>query len=376
MNITGIICEYNPFHNGHALHIAAAREATGAACIICAMSGGWTQRGEPAIADKWTRARSALMAGADLVIELPTAWALRAAGDFARGGVGLLNALGVCTYLCFGSELPIEALREALERGEDTKAVRLALARGRSYPRAVAAHEAAALPNATLGIEYLRSLAECQSPMLPVAIRREVPHDAAEAGEVTSASRIRAGIGAGEDMSAAMPGEANALLIEALRGQGGPAGWESLTPIVLRTLRGARPEALRGLHGVNEGLENRILRCARAARSVGGLFDAVKCKRYTHARIRRAVAHAVLGISPEVCAIPPGYARVLGFRRGAEGLLRRVEGAASIPLITKLPAQIDDPMLAADIAAQELWALACPRPLPAGMDYTHPIAIV
>ena len=373
MKTVGIICEYNPFHNGHRLHMEEARRATGAEYVICAMSGSWMQRGEPAIADKWTRTRAALGHGADVVLELPTAWAVRAAGDFAAGGVALLYGLGVCTHLSFGSELPLAALERELGMEEDADAVRQALSSGQSYPRAVSGNRPVFPPNAVLGVEYLRALRALNSDMVPIAIQRNVPHDTGTLAEVTSASRIRRGIAAGEDVSFALP---DGALQEALTAQGGSANWERLAPLVLHRLRNALPEELRQAYGVSEGMEHRILRAAESAASVMELFDTIKCKRYTHARIRRAIAHILLGISEETRTQTPSYARVLGFNKASAPLLREIERRADFPLITKVPREIGDPLLVTDVFAQELWTLSCPIPMKKGMDYVHPIVIV
>ncbi len=379
MNITAIICEYNPFHNGHALHLREARQKTAARYVVCAMSGSFTQRGEPAIVDKWTRARAALSAGADVVIELPALWALRAAPDFARGAVSLLGRLGVCTHLSFGSELALEALEDELGGGEDSDAIHAALARGESYPRAVYAaspRDALRLPNAMLGVEYLRALKACHSNMQPLAVARTAPHDGEEMGAFASASAIRDATRRGMDVAGSMPGFAHAPYLAALARQGGPAGWERLAPLALDRLRNLRPEALAGAYALGEGLENRMIKAAHSAGSIQELLGAVKCKRYTHARIGRALAHIVLEVSPSLLPTPPTYARVLGFRKESVELLGMINRASSLPLVTKLPAQIEDPMLALDVRAQELWALCCPRAQRAGMDRSHSISMI
>ena len=142
MQVCGVICEYNPFHSGHALHLARAREITGADYIVCVMSGAITQRGMFARHDKWSRARAAVLGGADLVLELPARFACAPAPEFARGGVSLLASLGVITHLSFGCEaqaLPhlsaaASALRE--ESPVFSSALREGLDRGLSYPHA------------------------------------------------------------------------------------------------------------------------------------------------------------------------------------------------------------------------------------------------
>jgi predicted nucleotidyltransferase len=373
LTIAAVICEYNPFHNGHALHLQAARERTNARYVVCAMSGSWVQRGEPAIVDKWTRARMALAHGADLVLELPAAWAVRAAPDFALGAVSLLDSLGVCTHLCFGSELPPEDLRAALAQDEDAAAVRDALAAGRSYPRAVSQGESTRLPNATLALEYLRALEALSSGMQPVAIRRDAPHDAPGIRPLSSATAIRDATRAGHSIEQAMPGDAHALYREALTRQGGGATWENLSRPLLDRLRTAQDGQLSATYGLSEGLDNRLIKASITARSVQELLTAVKTKRYTLARLRRGIAHILLDPPQQCLDKLPAYARVLGFRKDAEGLLRAIDRQGRVPLVTKLPRTLDDEQLSLDLRAQDLWALACPLPQRAHMDYARSI---
>lgn len=184
MRVCAVICEYNPFHLGHAYHLRAAREASGADYVLCLMSGALTQRGAFARHDKWLRARAALENGADLVLELPTRFACAPAPDFASGGVALLSALGVATHLSFGCEasaLPLLSAAAAFFKAESpafSAALRARLADGLPYPRAraLAAEQAAGLPaallaqpNAALALEYLQAL---PPEIAPVPVER------------------------------------------------------------------------------------------------------------------------------------------------------------------------------------------------------------
>ena len=143
METAGIVAEYNPFHSGHAWHIAETRRRLGGeAAILCVMSGHWVQRGECALADKWSRAAAALSGGADLVLELPTPWAMASAEAFARGAVGLLAATGVADVLSFGSEdgdlSPLQTAATALDAPDYSQKLKAALDRGLSFPAALA----------------------------------------------------------------------------------------------------------------------------------------------------------------------------------------------------------------------------------------------
>ena len=203
MATAGIVAEYNPFHRGHAWHIARTRRTLGAdTAVICVMSGHWVQRGECALTDKWSRAALALSDGADLVLELPTPWAMASAESFARGAVGLLAATGVVDVLSFGSETgelaPLRAAAAALDGPDYPERLRAGLARGLSFPAARQAAVGAyclASPNDNLGVEYLRAL---PSGMEALTIpRRGAAHDGPAAGGFASASELRTLLRAG-----------------------------------------------------------------------------------------------------------------------------------------------------------------------------------
>ena len=180
METVGIVAEYDPFHRGHAWHIAETRRLLGGGAVVCVMSGHWVQRGACAVTDKWTRAAAALMGGADLVLELPTPWAMASAEPFARGAVALLHATGVVDALSFGSEAgklaPLEGAAAALDAPDYPERLRAALARGLSFPaaRQEAAGGAPCLstPNNNLGVEYLRALRARDSPIWPTTVPR------------------------------------------------------------------------------------------------------------------------------------------------------------------------------------------------------------
>ena len=186
MQIVGIVAEYNPFHTGHAYQIARSRRALGDAAVVAVMSGCWVQQGGCAIADKWLRARLALMGGADLVLELPTVWATASAESFARGAVSLLDACGVVDALSFGSECgEVEPLQE-VAACLDGEPYRAQLARLLDGGMAFAAARQGAVqevlgcqaqllstPNNNLGVEYLRALNALDSSITPMTVRRQ-----------------------------------------------------------------------------------------------------------------------------------------------------------------------------------------------------------
>ena len=203
MATAGIVAEYNPFHWGHAWHIARTRRTLGAdTAVVCVMSGHWVQRGECALTDKWSRAALALSGGADLVLELPTPWAMASAEAFARGAVGLLAATGVVDVLSFGSETgelaPLRAAAAALDGPDYPERLRAGLTRGLSFPaarQAAVGADCLASPNDNLGVEYLRALPPGMEALtIP---RRGAAHDGPAAGGFASASELRALLRAG-----------------------------------------------------------------------------------------------------------------------------------------------------------------------------------
>jgi len=395
MRVTGVICEYNPFHKGHALHLRRARALSGAAYVVCVMSGSVTQRGAFARHDKWSRARMALEHGADLVIELPARFACAPAPEFAKGGVRLLSSLGVVTHLSFGCESDVLPLLPAALAAFDENnpvfadALRAGLDEGLPYPkaRALAAQEASGIdsladliakPNAALALEYLRALPEHITPV-PVAREGAGYHDATLA-DLSSATAIRRAIGENrlDEALAAVP---DARLLGDCESRGDTHEEEALTQALLYLLRTTSPEALARICGMDEGLEHRFAAAARTAQTREELLALVKTKRYTHARLSRAASNALLGVTKEFARenTAPSYARILGFRKDAAPLLRAVKERAAIPLITKAADfNPGDPLFALDVRAQDLWSLGCKNPQlrKSGRDFTTPPAIL
>ncbi len=185
MNICGIVCEFNPFHNGHRYLIDECRRAFGAeSAVVCVMSGDFVQRGENALFLKHDRARAAVAGGADLVLELPLPWCMAPAETFARGAVGLLGATGIVTRLCFGSEsgdLPmLRSTARILLRPETDERIRRELETGCAYAAARqraleamgGAGAALTQPNDILAVEYLKALELQALPLEPFAVAR------------------------------------------------------------------------------------------------------------------------------------------------------------------------------------------------------------
>lgn len=393
MRAVGIICEYNPFHKGHALHIARAKEQAKADYVVCAMSGSVTQRGTFARHDKWTRARAALLSGADLVVELPARFACASAQEFAAGGVSLLASLGIITHLSFGCEPEALTLLLAAhsvlhdETPQFSSALREGLDAGLSYPRARAQaaarvcpglDAALSLPNAALALEYLQALPDS---IVPVPIAREGSgyHDPALTA-LSSATAIRAALTRGE-FTAAMAAIPCPDPFEQAETAGDVHEEDALSQALLYRLRTMSECELAAIAGMDEGLHNRFLCAARLAASRTELIEHVKCKRYTWARLSRLCACTLLGVTQELAQDHPAaeYARILGFRREAAPLMKALRENVSVPLISKA-ADFDrqNPLFSLDVRAQDLWSLGCASPdlRACGRDFTTSPVIV
>ncbi len=382
MTAAGIIAEYNPFHLGHAWHIRQTRAALGEDLpVVCVMSGHWTQGADCAIVPKWLRASLALQGGADLVLELPTPWAMSSAESFARGGVALLHATGVVEYLSFGSESgtlePLLQAVEALESPQYTQRLRQGLEQGLSFPAArqmATQSPCLSSPNNNLGVEYLRALAALHSSMKPFTIpRRGVEHHAQEAAEgFASATYIRRLLRSNQQK------QAEGLLPPGTTGQLEQVSslyhGERAILATLRTMTAADWAALPD-SGSSEGLPDRLREAARQALTLDGFYALAKTKRYTHARLRRLALSAFLGITLADRPPLPPYIRVLGFNRRGQELLKQMKHTCSLPILTK-PAHakaLDGParrLFEGECRYTDLYGLCFPAPLPCGLEWT------
>lgn len=390
MAVAGIIAEFNPLHNGHAYLLSEAKKIA-ADGVVVVQSGNFTQRGEPAVLEKHRRAEAAILCGADLVLELPLAFSVSGAQTFARGGISVLHALGLVDMLLFGSECgEIAKLQMAADAVADSvveMAVRDRMQMGLPFAaareqavRAVYGEEAASLlqtPNNILGVEYLRALRDLRAEITPQTISRVgVPHDAAEVTDAfASGSALRKRIEAKEDVTAFLPPpSAKILQSEIIKGFA-PAQYAKLDVAVLAFLRKATADDFRDVPDVSEGIENRILDAARTARSLIEVFDNAKTKRYSHARIRRIVLCAFLGIQRSDTE-KISYLRVLGFSERGKVLLRAARETARLPIVMRAS---DAEYLsvsarrcfALECRATDIYNLALPEIRPCGTEMTE-----
>lgn len=389
MKITGIIAEYNPFHRGHAYHIQKAREM-GATHIVVVMSGNFTQRGEPALLPKAVRTRAALAGGADLVVELPTPWAMATAERFVMGGVSILHGMGCVDNLCFGSECDDIGTLAAIAAYTATdiykEKLRAALDSGISYPSAVAAAMdnpafAAVLdnPNDTLGVEYCRALQTLHSPITPQTVLRVgAAHDGSTVGEMASAKIIREGLREGKDITPYIPTETLPIVKQAI--QNGHCLTDTVTAdkIILSHLRLYTKEQLAYLPAVSEGLENRLYTALRECSTLQQALEQTKTRRYTAARLRRIVTAAYIGLHRETEQQTPPYIRILGVGKNGADILKKMKDTATLPLFsdaTQPPADaLSKEIFATECKACDLYGSLLSTPLPCGREFTSGVA--
>ena len=380
MNVCGIICEYNPFHNGHKYHIRQTREKFGATHIVGIMSGNFTQRGDVAIVDKYKRTETALKNGVDLVIELPVAFSLSSAEQFAQGAVFLLNSLGCVNMLSFGSECGnMGQLKEAAGAvcfARESDELTNYMKNGMSYPAALQKAidkfytedvvETLAVPNNTLAVEYLKALDEFASPIKPVTIKRKsAGHDSESSAdpEIASASQIRRLLQAGEDISAFVPNCDFSNI----------ASLTNLETAILSKLRYMTKKEIEKTPNVLTGLDNRIYKAVRVSTNLNELLFLIKTKRYTLSRIRRIVLSAYLGITKNDLKNNPSYVRILGMNSRGKEILAAAE--CKLPIDTSL-AQLakksDAAMKQAKLEERcdNQFALALEKRQVCGLDYT------
>jgi len=400
MRVCGIVAEYNPLHSGHRWHIAETRQRVGVDCaIVCCMSGNWVQRGEAALLPKHQRARAALMSGADVVLELPTPYALLSAEGFAKSAVHILLNLGVVTDLSFGAETDdIDALTGIAHTLLEHRTVQETLAQlktGISYAAAreralfAAIEEQAELirsPNNILAIEYLKALIRSDSAVTAHAIPRlGAGHDSGEAtGGTASASHIRAMLRTGatvRDVAPWMPESSASLLLESLESGTALVDLERLETAMLSALWRLSPEELARLGDIAEGLEHRLHAAIREGRSLQDTVRAARTRRYPEARIRRLLLRAFLGITAGETELPPPYARVLGMSDRGRQVLRAASKETGLPILTK-PAHVRGlsprarALFEREVIRTDLWQLALPawKDSPRGGEWRTPCA--
>ena len=353
--VVGIVAEYNPFHKGHLLHIRRARELCGAQAAVAVLSSDFVQRGEPALADKWTRAEAALACGADLVLELPVLFSAHNAGVFANGAVDILAASRAVSHLSFGAETP-DCLTDSiidmiLEEPEAFKqSLKKHLAEGFSYVEARARAADEIIPgsghvlagsNNTLALAYMARVKKKNYALAPLPVKRAgAAYNSDELEEISSATAIRRALREGRDGEAfdAVPEESARVLKSALDDGrlciDHGIWWKLLRAVLLR----ASPDEIRGFAEISEGIEYRMREAALSARSFDEWTDACTSRRYPAGRIRRAAVHAALGFghwfNRAAQRLGPPYIRPLAMNETGRALLHEMKKNAALPIVT------------------------------------------
>lgn len=403
-NVLGIICEYNPFHNGHLLHLNESKKACNADFTIAVMSGNFTQRGDVALFDKWTRAEMALKNGIDLVIELPVVYATSSAENFADGAIKILNSLGIVDYISFGSESgDIHLLNTVAsilynEPKELSNLINMQLKSGLSYPKArelaISTYfrgskkytEALENPNNILAIEYLKSLKKHKSTIIPITFKRSYSeyNSTSSRNGIASATAIRQLLKNNKKIHRLVPFETYEIIENKLDTKDFLKDLSIFEKEIIFNLRRMSLEEISKLQDVTEGLENKIKYAANNFTTLDELIENVKSKRFTRTRIQRILIYSLLGITKKDInlskrAIP--YIRVLGFNKHGKKIISAI--AANNPkarIIISLKRFLDSnpdnasrQFLSKDVLATNIYTLGLKENPVANLDYTHKI---
>lgn len=335
MQLCGIICEFNPFHNGHKYLISQAKKQTDSK-IVCLMSGDFVQRGEPAFQEKYVRAKNAILCGADAVLELPTIYASSNAENFAFGAVKTLDSLGV-TYLAFGVEKSsLEILKQIseikfknsesfqncfkneIENGINyNTALKRAIAKEINYENIT---EILEKPNNILAIEYLTAIKKFDSKIIPIAIERTDNgyNSNLESGSYLSASGIREKLLGGGDISPFIPKETS---IEEYFNE---THKNCLDTLAIFKLRNTPPKELEKYYDYSEGIEYRIKKFAEQASSLDELTELVSTPRYRTARVKKLLLYPILGVTKKAVELSKkskAVSKVLAINKDSKEIL-------------------------------------------------------
>ena len=381
---TGIIAEYNPLHTGHQYHIDQAVSLSGANRIIAVISGPFTQRGDPALLSPQARAEMALLAGADMVFEIPVLFSVNDANRFAAGGVALLTQLG-CTHIAFGCETDDLSLfiraSELIQKPTSLfqSDLHTSLAQGCSYAKALGTAlqnafqtDAFTRPNNILSICYLNAIKALNSPLIPVPIKRLGDyHEKTLPGEgfYPSATAVRHAILRRDWQQVCTMTTAAAYQIirreEGLRRIHEPNGLDNAMRAFLLA---ATRESLQSLPGSEEGLDALILKHRDHALTRAAIVTAMKSKRYTYTRLNRLITYMMLSINKEMFYDKPFYTRLLGLWSKSSQWIKEIKGSSLITIIEKA-ADYDKTTssFSADIRAYDLWALGAGLPFGEGL---------
>ncbi len=360
MRSVGIICEYNPFHNGHLFHLEQIKKQFPDHRIVLVMSGNFTQRGDVSIINKWDKTEIALFYGVDLVVELPFVFTVQSADIFARASISILDMLKV-EYLVFGSECNkieklVECAKIQLENKKYNKLVKQYLEDGINYPTALskALYELSGNrikePNDILGMTYIREILRIGSAIKPISIPRQNHYNSLELeGPISSATSIRHALQEGQYILDYVPTETLKYLIT--------PHFTSDYFALLKYKILSDFEYLDRYQTVDEGIENRIRKFIVSSKTLDELILKMKTKRYTYNKLARMFTHILCNTTKEEMMQfqKIEYIRILGFNKKGRELLKEIKDQVPVPIITNF-SSIKNPMLDMEFRATCVYA--------------------
>lgn len=405
-NVLGIISEYNPFHNGHLHHLIESKKLTNSEYTIAVMSGNFTQRGDVSIVDKWAKTKMAIDNGIDLVIELPTLYAISSAENFATGAIKILDSLGIVDFVSFGSECDdISVLNDIAnvlysEPSEYKTLLSHELSKGESFPKA---REKALMmylndvrrfanvisgSNNILAIEYLKALKRQKSNIQPIAIKRQgstynddtIPQNSRFAS-ATALRNMCQSIDI-SDLQRFMPESSYNILNDSIQNGNIVKNLSDFDKIIIYTLRKMSTAEIADLPDVSEGLEFALKNAASSCNTTVELLSSIGTKRYTKTRLQRILLYAVLGITKKDMQISINtkpYIRILGFNDKGRDLISEIsKHNPKLELVSSVKKFMDKSsnknlkmMMEKDIWATNVYTLGFEYDSKGNLDYTH-----
>lgn len=407
--VLGIVAEYNPFHNGHLYHLEQAKKITGSNYTVAIISGNFTQRGSTSLFDKWSKAKTALQCGVDLVIELPVLYSISSAENFADGAIKILDSLKVLDYIAFGAETAnvdiLNSIADVLlrEPKEYKNLLSKELQKGISFPKARQNALVAYLndfrkyatvlssPNNILGVEYLKALKKYRSKIQAIAIERYEAgyNDLGYTSNIASATAIRNMVknNGFKILKNLMPAPSYATLMEAIKNGHLVPDLSVFEKQIIYNLRKMSTTQIAQLPDVSEGLEFALKNTANSCSNLVDFLNIIKSKRYTSTRIQRILLYSLLGITKKDMDLSKKvqpYVRVLGFNERGKFLLSKISKAnPKLEIVTSVKKFYDatsnknlKAMIDKDIEATNVYTIGYDNDSWSNLDFSKKIVII
>lgn len=407
--VLGIVAEYNPFHNGHLYHLEQAKKITGSSYTVAIISGNFTQRGSTSLFDKWSKAKTALQCGVDLVIELPVLYSISSAENFADGAIKILDSLKVLDYIAFGAETAnvdiLNSIADVLlrEPKEYKNLLSKELQKGISFPKARQNALVAYLndfrkyatvlssPNNILGVEYLKALKKYRSKIQAIAIERYEAgyNDLGYTSNIASATAIRNMVknNGFKILKNLMPAPSYATLMEAIKNGHLVPDLSVFEKQIIYNLRKMSTTQIAQLPDVSEGLEFALKNTANSCSNLVDFLNIIKSKRYTSTRIQRILLYSLLGITKKDMDLSKKvqpYVRVLGFNERGKFLLSEIAKAnPKLEIVTSVKKFYDatsnknlKAMIDKDIEATNVYTIGYDNDSWSNLDFTKKIVTI